>query len=294
MNQGTFSYVLVQYHHSQILGEVLNIGLFAYFPKHNQIKFLYPEKLIRLKYAYPNAQEKTLKSYLKHFETRVNELNLNPEIFTHFDLNESLLKFLHSEFLPSDSTALQLGTLRKSIVYTPDLNKITNQLYNLYFSVFQHQENVVNRIDEYSLLLKYKKLFEELTRNSSIELNEDHIRFDYEVEQTTGNIFKFDIAWKDKSQLHLIKPISFDLRKPDAITGKAYRYCGEFIDLEEYASDHKINFDLLLSKPQDQSLFRNYDDAIRILSRPKHVNLVEYEELSDYAKLTAQALLFDN
>ena len=137
MNQGTFSFVLLQYHHSQILGEVLNIGLFAYFPEHHQLKFLYPEKLVRLKCAYPDAQEKTLKSYLKHFETRAGELCSIPERFTHFDSNESLLEFLHAEFLPSDSTALQLGTVKKSVSYTTDLDQLTNQLYHLYFRAFQ-------------------------------------------------------------------------------------------------------------------------------------------------------------
>ena len=75
MNKGTFTYALLQYHHSQVLGEVLNIGLVVYFPDHNKLDFIYPNKLIRLKFAYPDVPEKTIKSYFKYFQSRVDELN---------------------------------------------------------------------------------------------------------------------------------------------------------------------------------------------------------------------------
>jgi hypothetical protein len=139
MNKGTFTYALLQYHHSQLLGEVLNIGLIVYFPEHKRLEFIYPEKLIRLRFAYPDVPEKTIKAYFKYFDQRVKDLNDSSHIFHDYDLGKSLKVFLEKEFLAPDASALQFGNFRTSVLYTPDLERITNQLYNLYFSVFQHQ-----------------------------------------------------------------------------------------------------------------------------------------------------------
>ena len=62
MKNETFTYSLLQYHHSQLLGEVINIDLIVYFPDSSRLEFVYPEKLLRLRYAYPSVPEKTIKS----------------------------------------------------------------------------------------------------------------------------------------------------------------------------------------------------------------------------------------
>ncbi|MBK1442790.1 hypothetical protein JHJ32_22550 [Parapedobacter sp. ISTM3] len=67
----TYQHGLLQYRHSQMLGEVMNIGLIAYFPTHRHLAFLYPEKLIRLRFAYTIIPEKTIKGYFRYFNKRV-------------------------------------------------------------------------------------------------------------------------------------------------------------------------------------------------------------------------------
>lgn len=136
MNKGTFTYGLLQYHHSQLLGEVFNIGLIACFPESRRLEFLRPEKLLRLKYAYASIPEKTIKAYFKYFQARVDELNSQTEVFSSYDLNKSLQTFLENEFLQADSSALQFGNYRTSVLYTNNIEHILNQLYNLYFSEY--------------------------------------------------------------------------------------------------------------------------------------------------------------
>lgn len=294
MNIGTFSYVQLQYHHSQILGEVLNVGLFVYFPEHNQLQFIYPEKLIRLRSAYPEVQTKSIKSYLKYFESRVNELNLSPEIFAQYDLAESFLDFLHVEFLQNDSSALQLSQLKKSVMYSNSIKTITDQLYNLYFSVFKQQKNVPGRIDESILIVKYKKILNEINLKSSKLDHNQALKFDFKINENFGAPLNFEVAWHDKRILHLIKPISFDLQNSELIQNKAYRFYGQFVDLDNYATANSIQFDVLLAKPKIKSLFVTYDNALKLLSKPSNVDVIEFDNINTYAQITADLAIFNN
>jgi hypothetical protein len=287
MNNGTYSYCLLQYHHSQLLGEVLNVGLFVYFPEAKRLEFLFPEKLIRLRLAYPNAPEKTIKSYFKYFQNRVGELNQNPEFFADNDLSTSLQTFLKNEFLPADSSALQLGNFRTSVLYTTNLEHIRNQLYNLYFSVFQVQENASKRVDEIVLLHRYKSLLREYSKETSLESETSTLFFDYSIQPNDASTIKFDVAWKSGNSLHLVKPVSFDLVRSERITQKAYQYSGQFLDLETYAVKNNAQFDVILAKPKARPLFKAYDNAIRILHRPERVKIIEQDKLDEYSKVTA-------
>jgi len=294
MNKGTFTYSLLQYHHSQLLGEVLNIGLIAYFPEAGRLEFLYPDKLLRLRYAYPSVPEKTIKSYFKYFQSRVDELNKQKNVFSDYDLNNSLKTFIESEFLQSDSSALQFGNYRTSVLYTDKIEHILNQLYNLYFSVFKIEDNSNRRIDEAHLLIKYKNLLKEGLSDQVSNLSLAQIEFDYDFnfgeEASSKSSYKFDVAWRDKKYLHLVKPVSFDLLRAETIERKAYQYFGRFYDLQEFASKSNSEFDLILAKPRSKSLHKAYDNAIRLLEKPKHVNLIDQEELQIYTEQTINAI----
>lgn len=291
MSNATFKYCLLQYHHSQLLGEVLNIGLLAYFPTHKQLAFIYPEKLIRLRFAYSIIPEKTIKSYFKYFNKRIGEINQDVGIFADYDLTNSFGDFIAQEFLPADSSALQFGNYRTSVMYTDDIQHLKDQLYNLYFSVFQYQEGVAKRIDESTLLAKYRKYLKQYS-NGAISLKEDkRFQLDYTIEPMPATTVKFDLAWRSKDSLHLVKPISFDLSRQDVITRKAYQYFGQFLDLENVAQEKKYQFDVLLAKPRNKGLYKSYDNAIRLLEKPKQVNLIEPAGLDQYSKTTADLAL---
>jgi hypothetical protein len=291
MNKGTYTYCLLQYHHSQYLGEVLNIGLLVYFPHQKKLVFLYPEKLIRLRFTYPNVPGKTIKAYFKYFEQRAEELSANPEIFADYDLSKSLQQFVNIEFLAPDSSALQFGNFRISVLYTPDIEHIKNQLYNLYFSVFGIQDNVNQRVDEAILLNKYKKFLKVYAKGDLAAIENNRFHFDYTINPNATSAITFDVAWKDAGSLHLVKPISFDLVRPETINRKAYQYYGQFTDLQEYAESNNYLFDVILAKPKAKALFSAYDNAIRLLQKPSKVTLVELNELDSYSKATAETAL---
>lgn len=288
MSANIYQYGLLQYHHSQMLGEVMNIGLIVYFPTHRHLAFLYPEKLIRLRFAYTVIPEKTIKGYFQYFSKRVSEFNGNPELFNSHGIDQSLQAFIENEFLPSDSSALQFGNYRTSVLYTEDIEHIKNQLYNLYFSVFQYQEGVAKRIDESHLLSKYRKFLKQYSEDDFSIANDSRFKLDYAVEPRPATTVKFDVAWRSKEALHLVKPVSFDLSRQDVITKKAYQYYGQFSDLEELATEKDYTFDVLLAKPRSRNLFKTYDNAIRLLEKPKRVKLVDQSGLEDYSKSSVE------
>lgn len=292
MNKGIFIYALLQYRHSQVLGEVLNIGLVVYFPDFNKLEFIYPEKLIRLRFAYPDVPEKTIKSYFKYFDARIKALNLQSEVFVNYDLENSLQRFLDQEFLAPDSSALQFGNFKTAVLYTDNLEHIINQLYNLYFSVFQHYDNPVKKIDETSLLKKYKHFLEALLPADKTLKDSQTLYIDYAIQPYENSSVKFDIAWKGHKDFHLVKPISFDLVKPESIQRKAYQYFGQFEDLQGYAKQNDYLFDVILAKPKGKGLAKAYDNAIRLLEKPMRVNLIEQDDLKGYSQQTFDAALF--
>jgi hypothetical protein len=293
MTNNIYKYSLLQYRHSQFLGEVLNIGVLVYYPSIPKLVFLKPEKLIRLKFAYPNVQEKTIKTYFKAFDERVDALNTKPELFSSIDSDASFAKLIHQEFLPEDSSSLQFGEIKKAIQFIDNLELIENQLYNLYFSVFEHNISNYHRIDEYHLLTKYKNLIKEIGKDIYNKENK-RLYFDYEIKPQDGKSFKFDIGWKNGS-LNLVKPVSFDVARSETIQNKAYKFYGQFLDLESYAGHNNLRFDLLIAKPKRKELFKTFDNAIKLLNKPKHVELVESDDLVNYTKKTITAIsLFDN
>lgn len=286
MRKGTYQYALLQYHHSQLLGEVLNIGLVVYFPQYKRLEFIYPEKLIRLKYAYPNIPEKTIKSYFRYFSDRVEKINRTPHIFQERDLENGLQNFLEKEFLAPDASALQFGNYRNAVLYTPEIEKIVDQLYNLYFSVFQIQDSNSKRIDESVLLRKYKKLLGGYLAKDQSLGNTNNIYLDFAIRPNAGAPIKFDIAWKDHNNTHLVKPVSFDLQRPESIQRKAWQYFGQFEDLQDFANEKDYFFDVILAKPKSKELFKPYNNAIRLLQKPQRVKLIEPDDLSEYSKET--------
>lgn len=293
MNKGIFTYSLLKYRHSQVLGEVLNIGLLVYFPLNNQLRFIYPEKLIRLRFAYPNVPVKTIKSYFRYFEQHTSELNEVPDLFHTYNLKDSFENFIRNEFLPSDSSVLQFDQPKNSVLYTTDIDYICNQLYNLYFSVFEHQDNSLVKINEKVLLKQYKKLIElhSVGDDPFYPLDLPKLKYDFVIEPSRDSKLKFEIAWQSKTDLHLVKPVSFDLVKPESIMKKAYQYWGQFTDLQDYASNHNYVFDVILAKPASKQLFKSYDNAVRVLDKVDRVKLIDYNNLDSYSKQTAELAL---
>jgi hypothetical protein len=261
----------------------------VYFPHEEKLHFVYPERLIRLRFTYSNIPEKTIKAYFNSFRQKVDSLNDKPGVCEYYvESSSSLSNLIENEFLPEDSSALRFGETKKGLLYNEETKKILDNLYNIYFTVFDINESNKERVDESVLLKRYKKLILDLdkelfTSNSKITLG-------YTLKKDEAKEFDFDIAWQGQSSTNLVKPISFDVRKNITLTNKAYKFYGRFLDLEKYALDNHYNFDILLAKPKDKTLFKDYDYAIKLLEKPKQVTLIEEDGLKSYSLKTIKSI----
>ncbi|HAK76487.1 MAG TPA: hypothetical protein DCM71_06185, partial [Runella sp.] len=144
-----YQYSPLQYHFNTALGEVLNVGVLVIFPAQQKIEFVYPERLTRLKAAYPNGvSEKTLKAFFKGIVQKVACLNKQPEILN--DYQNRPLDFIDNELLIRDESILQFGEVRTGVLYTDNLTNIVQQLRNLYLAIYDlEQEESKKRDEEY-------------------------------------------------------------------------------------------------------------------------------------------------
>ena len=108
--------------------------------------------------------------------------------------------------------------------------------------------------------------------------------------QTKGVNLNFEYAWKN-GITHLIKPISFDLQEEREIQRKSVEYYGYLNLLDEHAQRNDYKFDLLLWKPQDEKLYKPYQNAIEIIEKSKAPKQIYTEDsLIEYTNFTADEL----
>ncbi|GAA4462423.1 hypothetical protein GCM10023189_39060 [Nibrella saemangeumensis] len=288
--KAVFQYSLLQYRHSQALGEVLNVGVLVLFPVQKQVRFLFPERLTRLKSLYRNVPEKTLRAYFKTFLKRAEQLNRQPELFDDYEQNPQT--FIHREFLAADASALVFAPVKTSVLYTESLNKITEALYQQYLSLYDPVEEVERHDDQYlktNYKNKVKRLLQSVTPRRTFQEN-----YVIEPEQAQHTVApaRFDFGWQNHA-LHLVKTVSFDLQQGQSIQTKAYNNFAEFTLLDEYAQRETIQFDVLVAAPRERSLQEYYERALDVLHRPKSVRIISEEHLEEYAYQTVEALQED-
>lgn len=287
MTPNIYTYSLLQYHHSLVLEEVLNVGVLVYYHQSQQLFFLHPDKLTRLRFAYPGLAEKTIKSYCKIFERRAEELTASPELFSRYNMEQSFAHFINDDLLPADSSSLQFSQPKKAFFSLDStVEKTNNQLYNRFFGFFEEENDGTTRVDESVLIGQYARLFREIT-HENINEEQSKIFKDYAIHTTSDTRIVFDYAWQGQT-LNLVKPVSFDLKRKISIERKAFYNYGRFTALQQEAEKNNYRFDLLLAKPRLKDLFKPYDEAIRLLEKTKHVNLVE--DLKSYTEITVKAL----
>lgn len=279
-----FYYSLLQYRYTQSLGEVLNVGVLLLFPEQRTAMFLHPERLGRIRKLYPKFAEKIIRSYFKGLVARTNQLTRQPEIFADYEGHPRQL--IDNEILIRDSSALQFGELKTAVLYTEDLEAISEQFYKLYLSFYDEHEHRARHDESYLLKEYQKRLLRRLNGLLSREA------FDHPVTvkpEGTNFTYQFAFAWQNGS-FNLVKPVSFDLKLEQSITDKVTLNLGQFTLLRPYAQQHNARFDILVARPKDRQLYKPYDQAIHLLADQPYVKIVEEEQLDNYSEKTAEAL----
>jgi hypothetical protein len=269
----TISYSLLKYTHSKLLGEELNVGILFVFPEQNQVEFIYPHSISRIKKAYPNVSVDLIKSYLSSFKKKAEQLGKHLDQYV-FNYNE----LITDQFLITDGSSLQFTPFNYALTIG-DIEKTKNYYYNLYLSYYESpvSQLIARKTDKF-IVSEVKKLI--LNKRPNIEkllLTDKYIISNKKVS------FRPDLRWQNGT-LNLIKGVSFDFKEEEDITDKALLVQNQLNYLGEEIQKNNARVDLLLSKPSNPQFQDAYHYALSILNNanaPKEV--IEESGIEEYA-----------
>lgn len=281
-------YSILQYKHSIVAGEILNVGILFSFPKRNEIKFV-AGNLKRIKAVYPDFDTNlpvkintSIKNKIVKLDSDAGDL-FNKKIIYSANTEYSLSEYIKKYILLEDSTSLQFSEPFAAVDVFND-PQITIDEYSRILLPEHDLKKHLNRHNESYILKQFSERL--IKRNIVI----DHRLTRNQRLQTKGVDLNFEFAWKN-GITHLIKPISFDLQEEREIQRKSVEYYGYLNLLEERAKREGYTFDLLLWKPQDERLFKSYENAIEIINKSKAPKSIYTEDkLTEYTDYTATEL----
>lgn len=284
MISGTFKYSVLQYVPSQVLNERVNVGIVLFFTERGEVRFIYPKYLVRLKSLFHKVQEKKIRLYLDQTGKRVRALNKQDLLFVNdFRKSEDLVKFLDSEILKADDSALQFTKIYESLLYSSDYDKIVADLQLEYFSEY-NQKTTVSHVTESDL----RRSFERYLKVKSPDII-NRIHKDYRI-CTENNEFVFDYAWQNGT-FNLVKPVSFDLLDAKKIQEKSILLYGNLNLLSDLSKTENYKFDLIVAKPQTRSVFKYFDSALKTIDKADVLQeIILSSEISSYTQKAAAYL----
>jgi hypothetical protein len=273
----TFTYSVLKYVHSQFLGEELNLGIILFFPDQHSLIFRHPKSINRFRKAYKNFTESAIRQYLKSFEEKAKLLSKK-------EVTGKLEDILQTFFLVRDASTLQFDEVKSVVLYTDDIQTISDHYFNLYFPEQELLIDHIKPITDHQITVSYKNLLFEHNDNLKKFISEA-----VELRNEKAH-FKSDLAWKNGT-LNAVKGISFDLKEEGAISDKALLINAKLNYLQQEAFERNIRFDLLVSPPKQADLLTAYDKALYILSDIKaNKKIVTQDQLFEYASFTAREI----
>lgn len=283
MKKQQFQYSLLRYRHSYFLAEEVNVGILFFLPTEGRVEFVYPNRLQRISQLYPDFNVHTLRKYLNAFNKEAQKLTKkfsgDPKFFEASDFQGIIEEF----FLREDATALLFSDITRGTY--EDAEETLSFYKDKYLSVYENREER-ERKDEKYILNKIEEGLKDTNFNYSRE-----IKRDYTIE-TPYLSQKFNFAW-DNGTTNLVTPVGLDLKLEDSIENKALNWHGRLDKFKEKAEKDNLKFDLIISRPRDQKLFKTYDNALKILEdnrAPKEIH--ELDHITTYIHRLAEHLSF--
>jgi len=281
MNQ-TFNYSVLQYRHSQALGEALNIGLIFSFPDEKKFHFI-AGNTQRVKCVYPNFDSTIFTKITKNIKIKVEATNrYNNSLFG--ENFPTFKDYINKEILPEDATSLQFTDAFTAVNDLGNTNEIIDEFSKLLLPDSNNKPSEKKRNEAYIIRKYQDDLFKKVSRSKYDNL----IRKENLEVKTKKAAIDFDLGWKNESLLHLVKAISFDLESEDAIREKAVKFWGNLTLLKNYAIERDYSFDLLIAGPEQPELQEPYQNALETLNEADSPKKIFTEDkIDEYANVTA-------
>jgi hypothetical protein len=265
-----FKYCILQYVHSQLLAERLNVGILFYFPSQGQLVFRSFQRLRKFKWLYPAFPTEGVVKYLKEFERGAK---VNGRLI-HSISQEDFDQVLEKNLLTVESAPFQFSPIKTAVLYSTSIDKIISDYCHIYE---RDSEKHKSREKKESPIQKFKDYLE----NSLPELKTQLLPT--ELIRINKVTFKPDLVWKNGST-NLVKQILIP-KTEENLLDKALLLNRKADYLIDEARANKYRFDFLVQKPLDENLEAPYQNALDILNEiraPKKI--ITENELENYAK----------
>lgn len=273
-----FTYSVLQYKHSLALGEILNVGILFYFPQENELEFV-EGGAHRVKAIYPDFDNSLFNGFQKSI---LNNIKNRVELFKESPNLTDFSKYIHKYILAQDAAGFVFGESVAVRNVFGSKEKAIDEYSKLLLpginiekpTVTRHNESFIIKQFNGYLLGKDKTISEKILRNETIKLKSTTVKFDYVLNN------------------NYIKPLSFDLTDIPAIQNKSAIIHSQLIQLNEFAKSKKARFDLLIAKPQDLNLEREYNNALDLIeSAPTKKKIVTQDNWEKYFKNAVSQLV---
>lgn len=260
------TYCVLQYKHSLALGEILNVGILFYSSKQAKFKLVLTDEA-RAKAIYPDFNSKLFKAYSKIIESQVHE-HIN--LFSGSPTSSDFASYIHRNILAVDAAGLVFNTPVTVQNLFGSFEQAANEFARLLLPGIQlsKPEQTIKHDDHY-IIQKFRTFIPK----------DKEDKFQHDVEFKTNHIkLKFSYVYDRPNLTSYIRPVSFDLSNEIEIQQKAATYFGYLSDLLNYEKQN--SFDLLISKPQNESLLNQFNNSLDYLESvsKKNKNLIVIDE----------------
>jgi len=250
-----FTYSVLQYKHSLVLGESINVGILFAFPDEKKVEFVYGNST-RLKAIYPHFDTTLFGHLLKNVENKIRQRS--NEVFFEDSFNRGIVEFIHTQILREDSTTLQFKEPIAVNNYSHSRENAVKEFSAILLPGIIQTKPIIRQTEDLIIKKFTRYIFDKKPElENRIERNP--------IISTENLSLKFDLAWQNGS-LNIVKAISFDLLDKGSIQNKAVTNFGALTALRDVASDKKIKFDLIISPPQSEAFFVSYKNALALLN----------------------------
>ncbi len=277
MNPQPYSYSFLRYRQNPETGEFANIGVAIWAPESRFLGFQGCRRFSRLTHFFGDLDRDGYRRLLSHIERRFDVLagRIQEDAMGIDGLSESV-RDLVRQVVPEDDGSILWSPVRGG--FSPDPTAELSRVYREFIGRLNEAPEAQRRDDEQVYREVYRAAFSDAV--VAQRLTEHKI-----VAPLVSHRFKN--AWKN-GVWNVYEALSFDLLDSDSIEGKASKWYGRSVHLQQSPDRPKIHF--LLGKPSLQKNRGAYGKAKEILQAAK-VTLVEEDEASDFgAELRMQIL----
>jgi len=238
-----YQYQILRYRHDLVTGEFINIGVVVYSFEDKFLKAQVISKYSRITTFFAGAHGKSILKAAKQFCSAIATQSrfLNELIAAPQELGQ-----ITSSILKTDDSSLILSEVQKGIDI--DFERSLTELYRILVKKWQVEPEEVADSDSDIWRSKYKQYFDAYGLTNRMTT--------YEID-TQYDTFNFDKAWKNEVW-HCYQPLSFNLKSPDSIKNKVYKWSGKIREISSLGEKLDLTFlTALPSKHQDLTAFIN-------------------------------------